>query len=129
MARCNRSSAPRAAPGFSLVEVLVALAILAVLASTIVFQTGTFSSQLFQLEERTVALWVAQNALEELRLAEKLELPDDGAVEVEMGGRNWSVIREIRDTPRAGFHRIEVSVAREGEDAPLLTLSGFVADK
>lgn len=113
--------------GFSLIEVLVALAILAVLAATVVSQGGAFSSQLFRLEDRSLALWAAQNALDEARLSEAL--PSGGKPsEVEMGGKIWMVSTRVEPTPRPGFSRIEVSVVREGEDDPVLTLTGFRAE-
>ena len=117
------------ARGFTLIEVLVALAILAVLANTIVFQSGNFAAQLFRLEEKTVALWVAQNALDEARLP----LPPEGErnknKDIEMGGRHWTVTRTDSDTSRPGFHRIEIGVARADEEGTVATLTGFVADR
>lgn len=106
----------------------MALAILAVLATTLVFQGGSFGSQLFRLEEKTVALWVAQNALDEARLEQPLAA-ERKPVEVEMGGRTWVVSRTVSPTERAGFDRIEVSVAREGEDDAVISLTGFVAEQ
>ena len=113
--------------GFSLIEVLVALAILAVLATTVVSQSGAFSAQLFRLEDKTLALWVAQNALDEARLKDTPPV-DAKPSEVEMGGKAWVVSMRVQPTPRPGFSRVEVSVAREGEDDPLLSLTGFRAD-
>ena len=125
MAPCDRSEAR----GFTLIEVLVALAILAVLASTIVLQTGNYGAQLFRLEEKTVALWVAQNALDEARLP----LPPKGEHEkdkdIEMGGRHWTVTRTDSDTSRAGFRRIDIAVARADQEGTVVSLTGFVADR
>jgi general secretion pathway protein I len=122
---CSATCEP--ARGFTLIEVLVALAILAVLATTLVSQSGNFSAQLFRLEDKTVALWVAQNALDEARLEEH---PTEAGkpVEVEMAGRTWLVSRSIKPTERPGFSRIEVSVTREGDEDRLLSLSGFRAE-
>ncbi|MBP6052847.1 MAG: type II secretion system minor pseudopilin GspI [Pseudomonadales bacterium] len=116
-----------AGSGFSLIEVLVALAIFAVLASTIVFQSGAYGLQLFRLEEKTLALWVAQNALDALRLDFPQERAAGSSRKVEMGERTWIVHEKISDTSRKGFHRIDVTVAREGETDALVSLSGFVA--
>lgn len=115
--------------GFSLIEVLVALAILAVLASTIVFQGGSFGSQLFRLEDKSVALWVAQNAIDELRAGGRIEQDDGKSFEVEMGGRDWIVRRSVVPTPRPGFLRVVVDVARAGEDGAVVTLTGFLAQR
>ena len=117
------------ARGFTLMEMLVALAILAVLATTLVTQSGNFSAQLFRLEDKTVALWVAQNALDEARLEERAaEAQKPVEVEVEMAGRTWLVSRSITPTERAGFSRIEVGVTRDGDEEQLLSLSGFRAE-
>lgn len=115
------------ARGFTLIEVLVALAILAVLATTLVSQSGNFSAQLFRLEDKTIALWVAQNALDEARLEERAAEAQK-PVEVEMAGRTWRVSRSITPTERPGFSRIEVGVTRDGDEEPLLSLSGFRAE-
>lgn len=106
---------------------LVALAILAVLASTVVLQGGNFGAGVFRLEDKSVALWVAQNAIDELRVAASVQ-PDDGkSFEVEMGGRDWVVRRTVATTPRAGFLRVVVEVARQGEEGSVVTLTGFLA--
>lgn len=54
--------------GFTLIEVLVALAIFAVLAAALVLASGNFAERQRRIEERTLALWAAQNALDELRV-------------------------------------------------------------
>jgi general secretion pathway protein I len=131
VAQSTGTDAARRQSGFSLIEVLVALAIFAVLASTIAFQTGAFGAQLFRLEEKSIALWLAQNALDEARIAVDSGNTDElaGDDEVEMAGRSWIVLREFADTAVGGFRRIDVSVSLEGEEGTLLTLTGFVGER
>jgi type II secretion system protein I len=63
--------------GFTLIEVLVALAILAVALAAAVRSTGVAADSTRQLKERLVATWVAQNRLAEY--AVRPLFPDAGA--------------------------------------------------
>ena len=58
--------------GFTLIEMLIALIILAIAAISIFGQSGRSIAQIYALEQRTLADWVAQDYLTQLRLQRRL---------------------------------------------------------
>jgi len=110
----------RSARGFTLIEVLIAMAIVAVgvLAASKVVTNSIFVAQ--RTEDRTLGTWVASNRIAELRIAGRYELPPAGSSSenVAMGGRNWLVNQTISDTGVPGSVRIDVDVFadKSGED-------------
>ena len=121
------------ARGFTLLEMLVALTIIAVVGLAVSSAIGNVVSQTFTLEQRLVAHWVAQNHLARVRLARvgnTEALPTGRETErVRMSGRTWRIEREIRDTTHPWLRRVEIEVfeVADGDDiGPLDTLVGFV---
>lgn len=118
--------------GFTLVEVLVAVAVLALALGTFVSGGSRYADNARYLQDRTLAVWVARNRLVEYRLAE--DWPDTGRADGRepMGDREWEWRAEIRETPDPAVRRIDVSVHRtdshtgRAEDDPVARLSGFV---
>src|SRR4249920_527233 len=88
--------------GFTLIELLIAVAIFAVVALTVYTRSGDAIRQLGALEERTLALWVAENELATLRIARaNSDTPMPTGTtdrQVTMGGRDWSVEVRVSDT-------------------------------
>lgn len=114
--------------GFTLVEVVVALAIVAI-GMLAVFKTiGETVNNVTSLRDRTFAAWVADNRITEIRISGEMPSVDETAGEVEYAGRRWHWITNVSQTQVAGLRRIDVSVRREGdaEDSALVKLSGFV---
>lgn len=124
-----RPDGSRRARGFSLLEVLVALAVLALGMAAVVRTAGQQATLLRQAREHAFAQWVASNAITEARLAH--DLPDSGLREgvADMGGRRWRWRMQIAATPVAGVRRLEVSVAADGSNAPVLSLTGFAGPR
>ena len=120
--------------GFTLVEVLVALTIFAVLGFTVSARVGDVVNQTFSLERRVVAHWVAENHVNRLRLAmlqEDDQLPSTGRdrERVLMGGREWTVETEVHETEYPLLRRVEVTVhaMEEGEEVgPVDTITAFL---
>ncbi|MGH8198537.1 MAG: type II secretion system minor pseudopilin GspI [Steroidobacteraceae bacterium] len=119
-ARCNR--------GFTLVEVVVALAIVAI-GMLAVFKTiGDTVNNVSYLRDRSFAAWIADNRITEIRLSGEMPSVDETAGELDYAGRHWHWVTRVSQTPVEGLRRIDVSVRREGdaEDSALVSLAGFV---
>ncbi len=123
------SSFPRLTRGFTLLEVMVALAILA-LALMAALRAGAMATQnTVEIRQRQLADWVALDRLEEHR-ARRDWLPV-GIVsgETMQGGIRFRWEEKIGGTPNAQFRRIEVRVfPGDGSDpaAALARFDGFL---
>lgn len=105
--------------GMTLVEVLVALAVLGMVAASMVALIGQNTRFISNAEERMFAGIVADNAMiEALGRAVALER---GAREAELvaAGRTWRVMTTVADAPIDGLVRIDVSV-RAGASPQIL---------
>lgn len=106
--------------GFTLLEVLVALAVLAVGAVSLLTATQTHVTRISDIENRTVARWVADNRLAALRIG--VQQPDV----VEMLGQRWDVVVARKETLDQDLQRVDVGVALSSDNRNLFTLTGFI---
>lgn len=119
--------------GFTLIEVLVAVAVLAVTLSAFIVAGARYADNARYLRDHTIALWVARNRMAEYFLAESW--PDTGTQEdtVSMADQKWHWRAEISSTPGSGIRRIDIRVYRvksstdEEYDNTIATLSGFIS--
>ncbi|HEY8507471.1 MAG TPA: type II secretion system minor pseudopilin GspI [Steroidobacteraceae bacterium] len=119
------------AKGFTLIEVLVALAIVAVGMAAVMHALTSAAETTMYLQEKTLAEWIALNRIAEVRLLAKK--PGEGKTtgEVEYAGRKWNWEQEVQETEVPGMMRIDVSVGPA--DAPggrkwLTTVAGIFGD-
>ena len=108
--------------GFTLLETLVALAIVAIAAAGILRAVEGHVDRVRAIEMRSAARWVAENRLAELALNPKDIAGGSG---VEMLGHQWRVTVTMRGSADPDLRLAEVAVAPVG-DKPLVTLQGFV---
>jgi general secretion pathway protein I len=111
--------------GFTLIEVMVALTVVAVTLPALLFLLSQQIDGTAYLRDRSIAQWVAADRVAEVRLAvAKSQRARKGVI----AGRTWNWRSEIRDTPVPGFMRLTVTVTAEEEedDAVLFTLDAFL---
>jgi general secretion pathway protein I len=114
--------------GFTLVEVVVALAITAI-GMLAVFKTiGDTAHNVTDLRDRTFASWIADNRITEIRISGEMPSVDETAGEIEFAGRRWHWVTKVSQTQVQGLRRIDVTVRRDEdpEGASLAALAGFV---
>ena len=121
------SSIPRMG-GFTLLEVMVALAIFATLATAVLSASQYVVRQAGGAEERLLAGWVADNRLNELRLQSSpvIEQPQR---QVSMGDRDW-VVRQfggMANDPHGVVVEVEVGLA--GRNQTLFRAIGWIANR
>ena len=116
--------------GFTLVEVLVALLILAIALAGAISTMSQQGNGADALKRKTLALWVAHNRLAEIQL--QGEWPDLGksSGEAEMAGVEWRWSAEVTRTEDDRLRRIDIEILDPDEpDRRIAELDGFLAQK
>jgi general secretion pathway protein I len=110
--------------GFTLIEVLVALAIVAVALGAGFKAAGALANNAQRLADVSSAQWCADNHLTNLKLSTKGNLPGVGDSDFSCNqlGRTLKGQQVVRPTPNPNFRRVDANIADEA-GTPLLTLS------
>ncbi len=116
-----------ATAGFTLMEVLVAVAVLGIALLGVMSLAGQELRNVSSLKERTIAQWVAFNRLTEVRISG--QWPDTGTSDgdADMAERQWHWEMAVSDTADEDLRRLDISVSpADDQDNVLLTISGFM---
>jgi general secretion pathway protein I len=108
--------------GFTLLELLVAMAILTIVAVTALNNNSTMIANTTYLKKKTLAHWVTMNKAAELRLAgRRLNQKGLHGVAV-MAGQRWHWQATGKETPDPDIQMINIEVREEeGRSSPPLT--------
>jgi len=113
--------------GFTLLEVLIALAILAIAMAAVARASAQMTDSSHELKRRLLSSWVAENRL--AGHAAQPVWPDLGikSGEVEQAGLPLRWEERVANTPNSAFRRIEIKVyARDHEEHALAQLVGYL---
>ena len=112
----------RGAPGFTLVEVLVALAITALALGAGLKAAGALTDNAQRLGDVTTAQWCADNALVGLRLAQQFPGTGEADFACQQLGRDFRGLLRTQTTPNPNFRRID-AVVRDAQGNVLVSIS------
>ncbi len=114
--------------GFTLLEVMIAITIFAMLATTISQVASVTVDNQIHLEKKMIASWIAENKLVEMRSLPWADIKK-GSEDIKMSEREWLVkttVKDKKDFPiKIEVREVTVSVALKSE--PDSQLQSFVA--
>ena len=116
---------PQHARGFTLIEVLVALVIVALTLGAGIKAAAALTDNAERLADVSAAQWCADNRLIAIKLARQWPDIGDGDFSCEQLGRTYAGRLVVRGTPNPNFRRVD-AVLSDSEGRVLLTLSTIV---
>jgi len=116
--------------GFTLIEVLVALAVVVVAFLAMYGGAQQIVFSVTNQQEKTFASWVAYDQLTNLRLADSLPTGDRMSGEVEMADREWRYVIEFNEVDSSNIRQavVRVGPAEEPELILASTLGVFLVN-
>lgn len=119
--------------GFTLIEVLVALAIVTIGMAAVMGAITSSASTITYLHDKTFAAWVAENQIATLRLQGSLVQAGDTNGDTDYAGTKWHWRMEVAATEIPGVMRIDINVrpaeVKGNDDGPwYTTVTGIQGD-
>ncbi len=109
------------ADGFTLIEVLVALGIVAVALTAGLKATASLGRNAQRQSDALLAQICAENTLIKLRLARQMPSVGDTTTQCAQAGQTLDVVASVRPTPNPNFMRVEAMVSKDAQ--PVLQIT------
>lgn len=103
--------------GFSLIEVVVAVAVIAIGLAATIKTVSSVGRNTALLNERIVATWVAQNAMARFELGDEQNPEKESSGSEEMAGIEWFWDKEVFQTEDPDILRVEISVRKDDDES------------
>jgi general secretion pathway protein I len=127
--RIARRRAVRAQRGFTMIEVLVALTIIAVALAASLRAVGSLASGEADLHRRLLAGWSADNTLAQLHLTHAWPNVGETSFDCSQGNLQLICTEHVTATPNPVFRRVEVMVTMPGGSGNLAQMVTVVANE
>lgn len=114
--------------GFTLIEVMVALTIVALSLTAVAASMNQMIDAANVMRERTYASWIAQNKIAEMRLADTVPEVSTTSGEVDYANSTWSWRAVVSETGIENFMRVDVSITHLESDYVIRTVTGFIGE-
>lgn len=121
----NNQTVKQQARGFTLLEVLIAMAVIGIALLALASTGSKQVNQLQQLQQQTLAHWVAQNVITEFRLASSHPPGETSGVE-KMGQQSWYWLLNAAAASDPSLLRLDVQIYTDPDRQQLvLAETGF----
>lgn len=118
------------AKGFTLIEVLVALLVFSIIATIAAQMSSQYISTYERVRDKTLAGWVADNRINELRLQENPPAVSETSEDMDYGAFRWRLVTSVLNTQDPAIRRVEVIVEKYRgngtEPSRVHSLSAFI---
>lgn len=115
---------PKKNKGFTLIEVLIALAILSIALTAIIKSTSQNIKNTLYLQNKTIANWVGAEIVAEIESG-LLTVQDNLTDKTEMLGQKWTWEASIKPTPNKKIKELNVTVSLKS-NAKLIELTDYL---
>jgi general secretion pathway protein I len=124
------AGSPRNSRGFTLLEILVAVAVLGLVAAAAIKTSGNAINNVLYLRQQTVAHWIAMNKAAELELAGQWPATGTQTGIETFADDQWPWSITGHDTPDTDMRRFEIAIRANSEEGePVSTLTVFLGRK
>ncbi|MAK71026.1 MAG: type II secretion system protein GspI [Idiomarina sp.] len=114
------------AHGFTLIEVMVAMAIFGTAALAAVNAASSHLTSISQIQQKTFAQYVASNRLVELTLASQWPIEDNASGRMQMAEQDWQWQQQVVETVTPDVVAVTVSVSKPNQDGEIIALTRYV---
>lgn len=116
--------------GFTLIEVLVALAIIGIALTAVIKATSQNIRDTQYLQQKVIATWVATRVMNEARAGLiNLSKTDEVSEDTEMLNQEWTWKANLKDTPNPKIKKLFVSVFQKDHDQELVNLASYLYEQ
>jgi general secretion pathway protein I len=114
--------------GFTLLEVLVALMVVAVSLAAIASQMMQMIDAATTMQNRTYASWIAHNKITEMRLANVVPDVSASSGEIDYAGQEWAWRAVVSETGVNNLYRVDVTISFPGQEPLMRPVTGFIGE-